>query len=272
MYNFVNVDKSSVAGSGAASPKDPNVAFFRREDILTWPVRDSKGVLSVGDFVMKPGKTPIYIYMTGVNQKPNYEVAGDVDKEQVMQKFEATHPGDELEAHEFLQNNIGQDLIIVYGNCSSDDKRIYGTKCSPMRLKGTFTDDKDGVGFTFNFEQIQSTRFVPSHYAGNIPYATPIATDVSIDLLVASGNQYKVESLDTTAQITIPSIDFTAGSTITLIGSGGSDPATLTEGDKTQCFIILKDGVTWTALENATISFDVYDGGSVLYLIERNRS
>lgn len=272
MYNFLDVNKSATAGSGASIAKDPNVAIMRRADILTWPVRDSKGVLAVGNFVMNPGKTAIYIYMTGVNQQPTYETQGEVDAEQIMQKFVATHPGDTLEAHEFFQNNLGEDLVIVYGSCADDTKRVYGTKCSPMRIKNSFKADKDGTGHTFTFEQIQGTRFVPAHYNGVIPSAAPAATDVSIDLAAATGYQYQVEALDVTAAITFPTSDLVDGDVVSLIGSGGADPATLVSGVNTSVTVILKGDVVWTALENATISFEVYDADATIYLIEKVRS
>lgn len=271
-YEFVNVEKPEVAGSGAGTPKDPNVFLVRTKDVLTWPVRNAKGVLMVGDLVMKSGKSASSVYMTGVNQKPNYNVEGEIDKENFMQKVEATHPGDALEAHEFYQNNLGEDLVLFYKNCDDGKYRVYGTPCSPLRLKGGFEDNKDGRGFNFNFEQIQGTRFVPGHYAGNMPIAAPTATDVSIDMLVANGYQYKVEALDTTAAISLSDFDLEQGSVVTLIGSGGADPATLSAGDLTEATVILIDGQAWTALENATISFDVVDGGSTIYLVEKNRS
>lgn len=272
MYQFLDVNKSVIAGSGAAIAKDPNVHIMRAADILTFPIRNSKGVLLVGDFVMKPGKTAISVYMTGVNQDATYETSGEVDAEQIMQKFNATHPGDELDAHEFFQNNLGVDLIVVYGSCSDDTKRVYGTKCSAMRLKNNFQANKDKTGHTFTFEQIQGTRVVPGHYAGNIPVLAPADTDVSIDMTVANGYQYKVEALAITDAISIPTFDLVAGDVVSLIGSGGDAPATLSVGDLTQATIILNDGAVWTALENATISLEVFDGGDTVYLIERNRS
>lgn len=272
MYLPKNIDSPSVPGSGAATPKDPNVAIMKREDILAWPVRDANGVLMEGDFTMKSGKKAIYVYMTGVNQAPGYETEGDVDMEGVLQKFIGTHPGDTLDAHEFFQNNLGQDLIVVYGSCSDTSKRVYGTKCSPLRLKNVFKSDKDGNQHTFTFEQIQKTRFVPGFYNGNIPYGAPTATDVSIDLTIVNGEQYKVEALDATAAITIPTFDHVHGTKLTLIGSGGADPATLTSGDKTTVTVILKDDATWVALENATITFNVFDADGTIYLIEESRT
>ena len=272
MYVRKNVDKSSTPGSGAATPKDPNVAIFKREDILTWPVRDGAGVLHVGNFVMKTGKKPIYVYMTGVNQDQGYETEGDVDMEQIAQKFIASHPGDTLDAHEFFQNHLGVDLIVVSGSCSDTSKRIYGTKCSPMRLKNNFKSNKDGNKHEFTFEQIQATRYVSGFYQGTIPYADPTATDVTVDITVANGNQYKVEALDVTASITATSIDLTAGEKVTFIGSGGTDPATLAKGTQGSVEVLLKDGVTWTALENATITLAVFEDDATTYLIEEARS
>lgn len=271
-YEFEDVSKSSVAGSGASTPKDPNVHIVRTKDVLTWPQRNSKGVLLVGDIVMQPGKKIISVYMTGVNQKPNFAAEGEVDKEQFMQKFEATHPGDELAAHEFFQNNLGEDLVIFYGNCADNTKRMYGTPCAPLRLKGGFEDNKDGRGFNFNFEQIQGTRFLPAHYNGSLPVVAPVATDVSVDLATANGFQYKVEALAVTASITFPTSDLAHGDVVTLIGSGGAGPATLTSGDNTAVHVLLKDDVDFTALEDATISLEVFDNGATVYLIEQARS
>lgn len=271
-YDFINLDKPAVAGAGAATPKDPNVFIARTKDVLTWPMRDSKGVLLEGDLVFKDGYSAITVYMTGVNQKPNFAIEGDVDKEQIMQKFEATRPGDELEAHEFLQNVLGEDLVIFYRNCDTDTTRMYGTPCAPLRLKGGFEDSKDGRGFTFNFEQIQATRFVPAHYKGTVPTAAPYASSVLVPMLQANGTQYKIEALAVTDAILGASLDFPHGSIITLIGSGGAGPAVLSSGDFVTATAILVDDQDWTAVENATITLKVYNAGATTYLIEQSRS
>lgn len=273
MYIFQNVQQPSTAGVGTGTPKDPNVTIMRAQDIAIWPTTNSKGVLIAGDFVMKSSKTAIQVYMTGVNQDATYETDGEVDEEGVMQKFVATHPGDELEAHEFFQNNLGKDLIIIYGTCSDTRTRVYGTKCSPMRLKAAFQSNKDKTGFTFTFDQIQKTRFVPGFYEGNIPVAAPTATDVTVVLAAANATQqYKVEALEVTAAIAITSSDLTHGTLVTLIGSGGSDPATLNSGAITAATAILKDDAEWVALDGATITLEVFDADSTIYLIERSRS
>jgi len=271
MYEFINVEVGG-AGVGAPTAKDPNVHIMRTKDIATWPVRNAKGVLAVGDFVMKSNKQAIAVYMTGVNQDATYETSGEVDAEQIMQKFLASHPGDVLSAHEFFQNNLGEDLVVIYGSCAEESKRVYGTKCSPMRLKNNFQANKDKTGHAFTFEQIQGTRFVPAHYNGNIPVAAPFATGAAINMLLANGYQYKVAALETTAAVSIADFDLVPGGVVTLIGSGGADPATLSAGDLTEATVILIDGTQWVALENASISFEVVDGGATIYLVEQNRS
>lgn len=271
MYLDKNVDKSAVPGAGAATPKDPNVAVIKAKNVKDWPVRNNGGVQMVGDFVMKPGFKAHYVYMTGVNQAPGYETDGEVDMEGIMQKFIATHPGDTLEAHEFFQNNLGEDLIVIYGSCSDDGKRVYGTKCSPMRLKNTFKSDKDGNQHSFSFEQIQKTRFVPGFYNGNIPYAAPVATTTAIAFAAANeSQQYKVEALAVTAAISVDSIDLPAGTIVTLIGSGGVDPATMASGDLTGANALLT--APWVALENATITLEVFDDGADITLVEKART
>lgn len=271
-YIRKNVTKGSTPGSGAPSPKDPNVAVYLADDIISMPVRDGAGVKMEGDFVLKAGKTPIAVYMTGVNQDQGFETEGEVDSEQIKQMFTATHPGDSLDAHEFYQNHLGQDLIIVTGDCSTPTKRVFGSSCTPMRMKANFKANNEKTGFEFTFEQIQSSRFVPGRWDGTVAYAAPAETDESLDLLVATGYQYKVDELAVTAAITVASIDLPHGSKVTLIGSGGAGPATLSNGSLTGATAVLKDGTQWVALAGATITFEVFDDGTDIFLIERNRT
>lgn len=271
MYLDKNIDKSAVPGAGAATPKDPNVAIIKNKDVLVWPVRDNNGVMMVGDFVMKPGKKAIYVYMTGVNQAPTYETDGEVDMEGILQKFIATHPGDTLEAHEFFQNNLGEDLTVVYGSCSDDGKRVYGTKCSPLRLKNAFKSDKDGNQHSFSFEQIQMTRFVPGFYNGNIPFYEPNESTAALVLDVENETQqYKLAPLAVTAAITVTSVDLEHGTILTLIGGGGADPATMATGTVGGAEALLT--APWVALENATLTLQVFDNGVDVTLIETART
>lgn len=272
-YIRKNVDKSAVPGAGAATAKDPNVAIFRAQDIVSMPVRNGAGVLAEGDFIMKSGKTPIYVYMTGVNQNFGYETEGEVDKEQIMQRFTGQYPGDTLDLHEFIQNHLGEDLIIVIGSCNDTYKRILGSKCAPLRLKNNFTSNNEGNTSEMTFEPTQATRFVPAFWQGNIPYATPFAVPAeSIAMLKANGYQYQLGAFAVTDDIEVGSIDLDHGDRVTILGGGGDAPATLSDGSIDAVTAILKDGTTWTALAGASITLEVFEGDSVTYLIERNRT
>lgn len=273
MYVRKDVNKRDVAGPGASVPKNPHIAVYLADDLVSKPIRDAAGVLMEGDFVSKPGKFPIKLYLTGNKQDFTFETEGDVDAEQIMPKLIGSHPGEELDAMEFYQNHLGKDLIIVGGNCSGGLKTVLGDVCgASMRMKGNFQANNEKTGFDFTFEQVQSTRFVPGKWAGEPNFDQPEDTDVSLDLLEATGFQYKVESLAVTAAITVASIDLPHGSKVTLIGSGGVGPATLSNGTLTGATAILKDGTQWVALAGSTITLEVYDDGTDIYLIERART
>ncbi|MAR57244.1 MAG: hypothetical protein CMM93_08685 [Rickettsiales bacterium] len=264
--------KSKGAGAGAASANRPNVTFVRAEDVLVFPTRDAKGVKLVGDFVLKSGAKMFTIYLTPSKQVKNYTSEGDEDMETIKQKFEGWHPGDDLDINEFVQNNLGVGYFIIADNCTDGFKRAYGTPCAPMKLNAEQTDDSSGRGVKMTFEQIVGSKYVPAFYEGNLSLAAPADTDVSVDALQATGNSYKVEDLDTTAAIDINSIDIEHGEQITLIGSGGADPATLSAGAHTDAVVHLKDGTQWTALEDATITLEVFEDGTNTLLIEKNRT
>lgn len=269
MWPVKNIIK---VGNGAATPNDPNVTFVRSEDILTRPVRDSKGVKMVGDYVLKSGAKMFTIYLTPSKQVKNYSTEGDEDMETIKQKYEGWSPGDGLDLNEFIQNNLGVDYEIIAGNCVDGYKRVYGTKCAPMKLKAEQTDDSSGRGVKLVFEQIVGSKFVPAFYEGNLTFGAPEDTDVSVELVKATNTHYKVEALETTAAIDITSIDFEHGDQVTLIGSGGGDPATLSGGSHTDAKVNLKDGTAWTALEDATITLEVFEDGTDTILLERNRT
>ncbi len=272
MWPVQNIN-SKGAGSGAAAPSAPNVTFIRDTDVLNPEMpRDSKGVLIVGDIIPKQGAKMFTIYLTPSKQVKNYTSEGDEDMETVKQKFEGWHPGDDIDINEFVQNNLGVGFFIIADNCVDQYKRVYGTKCSPMKLNVEQTSDNSGRGIKLVFEQKTGTKYVPAFYNGNMVFSEPTATDETIDLTIANGNQFKISADEAGASISIATTDQVTGAVVSFIGSGGGDPSTLDNGASTAATFILKDGTTWTALENATITFEVIDDGTDVYLIERARS
>ncbi len=272
MYVRKSVAAPQGISPGSAQPKRPNVTIIFADDILSYPERDSKGILLLGNFVMKPNAAMIQVYMTPKKQKPSYAGEGDVDELIVPQQFEASHPGNSLEIRELIQNTIGKDVIILSGDCQGNDFDMYGTPCSPLRLtpSGTFDDTK--TGHDLMFKQPLGTGFLPALYQGALALGAPVAApDATLDLLVASGFQYKLPADAAGAAIDTTSIDHEHGAVISLIGSGGADPSTLSSGAGTAATVILKAG-EWAALDNASIDLMVYIDGATTYLIEQKRS
>lgn len=275
--DYIHRDVLKPTGSispGAPKPKSPNITILLADDIVSEPVRNSGGVKMQGAYSLKPGAMPIKVYLTPSTQNPTYSSDGEEDTISIAHNFEGIHPGDSLEVNEFVQNLLGKNLILIIGNCQDDSKRVFGTKCAPVQLKPTYKSDNESTGHTLTFEQFQKTALLPGFYSGSLPDGNPhtVADVATLALTQANGNYYQLPSLSMTAAITVDSIDLPNGSFVTLIGGGGSDPATLTEGAGTAATVILKDGTDWTALNNAQITFEVMDGGSTVYLIERSRS
>ena len=272
MYVKKDIARPSTFGSGAPVGKDPNVIIAYADDILTSPPRDGKGVKMLGDFVFKPGASMYKLYMTPSKQDAKFESEGEEDELGFKQMFSASHPGNSLEINEFVMHALGRDIIIFFGDCTSAHKVVFGAKCSPMKLKPGFQMNNDATKHTFEFEQYTRTALVMGHYFGNLVFAAPTETDVTVDITVANGTQFNIEELAVTASIEATTIDQPHGTYITFIGKGGAAPATLANGSSTAATFVLKDGTTWTALEDATITFKVFDDGTTIFLIEENRT
>lgn len=272
MYTFDDVKRPNVGSPGAALAKDPNVTIIRTEDIVSMPFRNSKGVLMEGNFVLKPGAKPIKVYMTASKMTPSFENEGDEDAISLLHKYEGMHPGDELEINEFVANMLGVNVIVIYGTCRDNVKKVIGTPCAPLQLRPSFAADNESTNHTLNFEAFQKTRLVPGHFKGDLPEA-PVneLADENITLSVANGNLYKLPSADVTAEAVFTNTDLETGNFVTVIGSGGADPYTVANPASGDVVVVLKDDTTWLALDDAQITFEVLVA-DLTYLIERSRS
>jgi len=252
---------------GASAPKDPNVTIVRAEDIQSFPPRNENGVLLDGSIVMKPNAFMIQVYMTPSTIDASFTTEGEEDAEQFKHTFKGEHPGDELEILEFIQNNTGRDLIIIYGSCTEMIKKVMGSKCAPMKLKTESQDNKDGRKKIMTFEQIVATGFVPAHYEGELVLEEPATADtLALDITPESLIQKLPAASASPSDITIASITAAHGSVVTLIGGGGSETAVLESGAN----VILKDGANWSALDGAVIHLKVYEADTKM-LIETHR-
>jgi len=272
MYTRRNVTNPVGISPGSPKPKNANVTIVFIDDILSWPNRNASGILYDGSFVMKPGSPMIKVYMTAKKQKPGYTSDGDVDELVINQMFEASHPGNSLEIKEFIQNTIGKDLLIMSGDCQGTEFEVFGTPCSPMRMKPTGVQDDTRTGHDMMFEQSLGTGSLPGTYVGAIVEAEPFSASAALALLKANGVQYLLPSDAAGASITVASIDLDHGTTVSVIGSGGVDPSTLANAAGVAATVILKDGTNWVATKDAVIDLQVFKSGATTYLIEKRRS
>jgi hypothetical protein len=274
MYLFEDVPKNNNAISpGAAQAKDPNVTLIRVDDLQSEPVRNSKGVKLEGNYVFKAGKRAAKVYLTPSKMTPSTENEGDEDSISMKHMFEGMHPGDSLEINEFIQNNLGKNLILVYGNCKDNVKKVFGSKCAPLQLRPSFVADNDGTNHTLTFEQFQKTQQVPGHYEGSIPEAEPATVaDENLTLSQANGYIYQLPSNAIAADIIPANTDLETGNFVTLLGGGGAAPLQLVNPATGNVVVVLKDDVAWSALDGASIDLEVVVADTTTYLIERNRS
>ncbi len=273
MYIKKNLAKPSGISSGAAAPKDPNITIIDAEDIDFFPPRDGKGIKLVGNFTFKANAKMFQFYSTSSKISVPYESDGEEDAVSISQKLEAQHPGNSLESKEFIQNWIGKNVIILVGSCQDTFYEVLGTKCAPLQLKPAKVDNSEGRYHTLVFEQFSPTGFLPGHYEGALVYTEPfeVPSVGAVALTEANGNLYKLPALDVTAPIEFSAVDLEHGQIVSLIGSGGSDPATLPGGAEEDYTVVLVSNTTWVALENEVINLQVFDTGAHKYLIEVSR-
>ena len=146
-----------------------------------------------------------------------------------------------------------------------------GTKCNPMVLKVSGEDSNDGNKNTMTWEQELLNDEYIRFYSGQISFdaTLPVLSGAALALNSAQGKVFKLDSTDTTANITIDSSNFEDGDIITLVGSGGAGPLTLENSATTG--VLLKNATTWTALDGATITLKVVEADKKYY-VEQSRS
>lgn len=263
-------------GAGAPKPKNAMVTIVYADDVLNFPGSDENGVKMLGNLVLKAGAKMHQLYETDDSQKASHSIEGESDTEGFLKKFEGSHPGDGIEINEFVQNTIGQGILILYSvECGSNVRKVIGTPCNPLYLKGEFVDDKDGAKHSLNFEQRRRDRNVAKFYEGEVMYSENYtAPDTSIDITDANGPVMQLPAVtvaDTDVTVTTNTMTNAQRKIITLIGGGGSEPATLAAGVSGPVTVVLDNGTDWVALKDAVINLQIYDAGAVTYLIEVSR-
>lgn len=271
--------RKSAPQSAKASPGGPSafkskVTIIAAADALSVPSRDAGGVNMLGNVVLRSGAQMHSFYATTSTIKPSFATEGEEDSLSILQKIEAMHPGNELSSKEFAAAWVGVPAYVIVNHCDGRAAEFFGTECAPMNLKPSFEADKDKTNFTFLFEQFKGTRLVPGDYSGDQSFDEP--NEVSgFDIAFAEANntqQYNLPASTAGDDVTIASSDLEHGAHVTVVGDGGSDPAVIANDTTGTEQFKTANGTSWTALKDASISFEVFKDGTTTYFIEKSRS
>ena len=271
-----SVPKPTIVGAGTAKAKKGLITVIYADDVVpsSWPSRDANGVNMVGNIILKAGATMHQLYLSQKTQKLSDEITGEEDMEAFDKKCEGVHPGNSLDIREFRANSLGVGLILIFDeNCGANAGSVFGSPCNPFKLKGSYANDSEGIKNVMQFAPDVIDATAIGLYTGAKVYAENFASPtVDTDLTVANGPVQQLPSLDTTDAITAASIDLENDTIVSLIGGGGTDPATLDAGVQGVVTVILNEGSTWTALKDAVINLQVKKGGATTYLVEVSRA
>lgn len=262
-------------GNGSAESKSFEIILMDAADILYTPPRDNNGILMVGNFQMKPGKYVTRVQVTSSKTTLPLSSEGEEDNVSVNALPEFTVPGSSLEAEELMQNWLNRSVIaaVHIGACNDPNPfyRIYGSKCAPLTLMPEGQNDNDATNLMFKFQQFAKTGLLPARYTGTFTYATvnTVAADATtVDVANGSG-EYQLTD-NTGATIITDLTNAVVGEVYTLIGSGGSNPATI-ESSNTSFF--LAGAVDYVGLSGTTITFQALDnGGGDIFFLEKSRT
>lgn len=150
-YTNVNVAKPGTNAGLGGGLKD-FIIFFDMDDVSSMPARDAKGILITGNIAFETGAHMSTIYATPGSIVNESKSEGDPDAEGIIQSVKFNHPGSAKEIREFRANMLSRNIGIIHRKCSDPTNMdLYGTKCNPLRLAFTWTQDKDKNTTEFTF-------------------------------------------------------------------------------------------------------------------------
>lgn len=268
-YVKVNVNKPSKISPGKGGDKMAELTLVDASDVLTLAQRDAKGIKITGNHTFKPGAYAIKLYVTQDSIAGKITSEGEIDAEGIMQELVVAHPGSAQEIREFRSNWLNRDAIAFVKKCSDNTVDQYGDKCAVLRMQFEHTDDKDQNKTVFTFKSAVKGPDI-AIYEGTLTLAEPVAlvdADATTIDLTAGEGEYQLQD-NTGATVLTTATNATDGIVFTLIGSGGSNPASITGDD-----FVLKNGTAWSGLANATITFKAFkDGAASWKFFELSRS
>lgn len=264
-----------VKTSGAAESKSFEIILIDASDIQFTPPRDANGIMMVGNFVMKPGKYVTKLQVTSSKTSLPLASEGEEDNVSVNSLPEFSVPGSSLEVEEFMQNWLNRSVIaaVQVGACNDPNPfyRVFGSKCAPLTLLPEGQKDNDATISMFKFQQFAKTQLLPARYTGTFTEATAnsVAVDATAIDITAGNGEYQLQD-NTVATIITDMTNAVVGQVVTILGSGGANPATI---ESSNANFFLAGAVDFVGLAGAAITFKALDaGGGNFLFMEQSRS
>ena len=266
---YVKVDVTKPGDNkGVGGDKKATITIFDWDDVATMPSRDASGIQIAGTIAMNSGAYMTKLYATQSTVKAGADSEGDPDAKGITQTVEFEHPGDGITIREFRANWMNKNIGIIIERCSSTQKNLYGTPCSPLQMVFKAEDDKDKNKTTFTFKSTQKGPDV-GDYQGTMTYSAVVATIAANATTVGltTNGRYQLTTGSSASATITTCTGATDGMVFTLIGSGGTYPSAISGGD-----FLLSSGTAWNALAGAEITFKVFQSGASTYkFIELSR-
>ncbi|PWN67614.1 hypothetical protein [Chryseobacterium oncorhynchi] len=177
----LNARKPKNSSSGLPTPKKGELYILDTDDIISLPPTVDKGIVCTGDIHLKPGRRFHILYLTPSTQKRNIKTDGDAESRGFKKKVSGAYPGDEIEIHQFIKNNINKGFVVVMNSYDQVYHRIYGSKENPLYLTGEFNDDNDKKSWEITFEQNFADETPLLFYNGSIILDESALEDPDID-------------------------------------------------------------------------------------------
>lgn len=263
-------------GNGGSESKNFEIAIMDVADLVSTPARNSSGVLMEGgNFVFADGKYATKLQVTSSKTSLPITSEGEEDNMSISALPEFSYPGLTLDIEEFMQNWTNKSVVLAVrvGACSGGTAfwRIYGSKCAPLSLLIEVQNNNDATMALLKFQQFTKTVDMPARYTGTLTFATANTVAADATTVDASQGAGEYQLADNASATIITDItNATVGGVYTLIGSGGSNPATI-EADNTN--FLLAGAVDWSGLSGATLTVEAFEvAGSDFVFVEKSRS
>lgn len=264
-------------GSGSAQSKSFKIAVIDLSDvdIDNWPSRDDGKIKMVGQIPFTAGTYITELEITNSLTSLPLTSEGGEDSRTVSSLPEFSHPGssleiEELEAHLF---NKSVAVAVRVGTCGGEPPYwyIFGSPCAPLNWMPERENNNESNRHMIKFQQDTKSGIFPGRYYGTFQEATvnTVAADETTVDVTAGHGQYQLTD-NTVATVITDLTNASAGTSYTLLGSGGTNPATI-EASNTN--FLLAGAVDWTGASGAQLTVEAFaqDGGDHVF-IEVSRS